>query len=312
MGRIPAEGGVMLVDKSAGPTSHDVVSSARRALGIRRVGHTGTLDPFATGLLLLCVGLATRLAEYFHLLPKSYVASLRLGVETTTHDGTGRPVSSSGSWRGLARERVQQVLSTFLGELSQRPPAYSAKRIEGRRAHALAREGDRPELEPVGVRIHALDLVEFEPPHLRLAARVSTGTYVRALARDIGHALGCGAHLTELRRTAIGSFRADQGVPVGEIRPPAAAESWWCTPAESLDWLPARELSEQEVRRVRFGAAVGEGTLEPGRSPQPDVECAPTDVPLVLLRKGRLVAVARRDGGLLMPKKVFASPVGAE
>ncbi|NIP58321.1 MAG: tRNA pseudouridine(55) synthase TruB, partial [Gemmatimonadetes bacterium] len=199
--------GVLPVDKPVGPTSHDVVARARRALDTGRIGHTGTLDPFASGLLLLCVGPATRLSEYLTALEKSYVAVARLGVGTDTLDPEGAVVERSDSWSELDRARIEEASASFLGRREQVPPQFSAKKVGGEAMYARARRGERVELSPIPVEIHELELLGVDLPDVRLRIRCSSGTYVRALARDLGAALGEPAHLAELRRTAVGSFR---------------------------------------------------------------------------------------------------------
>lgn len=293
-------GGLLLVDKPAGPTSHDVVKSVRRQLAIRRVGHTGTLDPFATGLLLVCVGRATRLAEYFHRLPKEYDATLRLGVETETHDSEGEVRWRSDAWRGLTKEEVVRTLSAHEGSRYQRPPAYSAKRVEGRRAYRLARAGHTPELEPVAVELHRLELRTFDPPYVQLRARVSTGTYIRALARDLGRALGCGAHLTALRRLAIGPFHVSDALREDRLEELRIRHPAWRSPAEALVWLPVRELNEEEASRVATGQAIPVAALLPA-SPEPGA----AEQAVAMVRRGRLVAVGERRGAELRPRKVL-------
>lgn len=303
--------GLLLVDKSAGHSSHDVVVALRRALGTRKVGHTGTLDPFATGLLLACVGRTTRLADYFHLPSKTYRAEVRLGVETTTHDIEGEEASISEGWRDVKSAQLRKAVADLTGELLQLPPAYSAKRVAGRRAYEVARAGGRPELVPVAVQVHELQILEFRPPDVRLEAVVSTGTYIRALVRDLGRTLGCGAHLRALRRTRIGPFSVDEALPDAELHRLADRESmedmWWRSSAEALAWLPRRELEESEAYRVREGRRIPIGELhspvlletgngEPVRSPRT----------VVLLRNDDLVAVAEVVGAELQPRKVVA------
>ncbi len=285
------QGGVLLVDKRAGHTSHDVVARTRRALGIRRIGHTGTLDPFATGLLLLCIGVATRLVEYFHRLSKTYEATLRLGEETTTHDPEGEVCRRSQAWRDLRREDVAEVLRSHVGRLEQRPPVYSAKRVGGRRAHRLARQGAEPSLAPVIVHVHRLEATDFQPPELHLRARVSTGTYVRALARDLGRALGCGAHLVALRRTEIGPFHVGDALSEDRLDEAGPGCRGWLSLSEATAWLPRRELDEAEAEGVRHGRSV------PAREVGDGV--------VALVRDGRLLAVAERRQDVLQPRKVF-------
>jgi len=300
---LPTDGppaGVLLVDKPAGPTSHDVVARARKALGVRRVGHAGTLDPFATGLLLLCVGPATRLVRYLHLLDKRYAATLRLGQETSTHDPEGEPVARSEAWRDVDAGRLREVLRAFEGEIEQVPPVYSAVRVGGARAHRLARSGTDVELEARPARVASLRLASFQPPDAEVEAVVGTGTYVRALARDVGRALGCGAHLVALRRTAIGPFEVADALPLESLRRldsgEVTASPSWCPPARALDWLPSRELSAGELERVRHGAAIPAGGAEYEGTP---------DRPVALLAGGELVAVAEAAGGNLQPRTVL-------
>lgn len=309
--------GALLLDKPAGPTSHDMVDRARRALGMRRIGHAGTLDPFATGLLLLCVGRATRLVEYLHLLPKTYEAELRLGAETETHDPEGATTRVSEAWRELGEERMRRALAATAARREQRPPVFSAKRVGGRRAHEAARRGENPALEPVPVRVHRCELVEFDPPTARLDLVVSTGTYVRALARDLGRDLGCYAHLSALRRTAIGPFDVRAAVSAGRLEREGRAllererGTAWLSPARTLAWLPRRDLDEVEAARVGAGSPIPEGRVRPpeegaGPYPGPAGVEAGDRLPVALLHGERLLAVARRERGDLRPAKVFA------
>lgn len=302
-------GGVLLLDKPAGPTSHDAVDRARAALDTRKVGHTGTLDPFASGLLILCAGRATRLSEYFHLPSKGYRAVLRLGVETETHDPEGDPVSESEAWRRLDEDDLRRALEAHTGRIRQVPPAYSAVSVDGRRAHRAARDGEQVELEARTVEVRELALDAFRPPEVRLACRVSTGTYVRALARDVGRALGCGAHLRELRRTAVGPFGVERALAWDDLtgdgwrRAAEGAEPAWLAPAEALPWLPSRALSDAEAERVRHGGRVPRGELRPPPSPLEGEGDEP--LPVLLVHGGRLVAVAEAADGELQPRKVW-------
>lgn len=295
--------GVLLADKPDGPTSHDVVERVRELLGTRRVGHAGTLDPFATGLLLLCAGRATRLVEYLHLLDKTYEAVLRLGEETDTHDREGETTATSGAWRELSSGRLERALASFTGRIGQRPPAFSAKKVDGRRAHRAARAGEEVELPEEEVRIERLELLAWDPPEARIRASVGTGTYVRALARDLGRELGCGAHLRALRRTSVGPFAVERAAAAAALETGELPASAWLTPAGALAWLPSRRLDDDEARRVGHGSRVPEGRIEP-----PGLEggpAGPEGRPVALLREGRLVAVAERLDGQLQPRKVF-------
>lgn len=305
MTKSETEPGVLLVDKPDGPTSHDVVAMGRRALGTRRVGHTGTLDPFATGLLLLCAGRATRLASLFHLLPKRYAATVLLGVETDTDDRTGTPGPVSDAWHGLARGDAERALADLTGDLEQRPPAFSAKRVAGRRAHWIARAGGEPDVATARVRVHRLRLERWEPPRVRLEAWVSTGTYIRALARDLGRALGCGAHLAALRREAIGPFSVSGALPAESLAEgdPRATDAW-LAPARALAWLPRRELDAEEARLVAHGARLPEREVRDPLVPGFPEGPVPA-LPVALVETGTLVAVAEAIDGVLQPRTVI-------
>lgn len=288
--------GVLPVDKPAGPSSHDVVGMARRALGMRRIGHTGTLDPFASGLLLLCLGPATRLAEYLTGMDKEYEAVARLGVTTDTLDRTGEVTGEvagdARAWTGLHEAGIRRAFESQRGERLQTPPVYSAKKIGGRRAYELARSGEAVVPEPVEVVIHQLDVTAVAVPEIRFRMRCSSGTYVRAVARDAGESLGVGAHLTELRRTAIGAFRVDDALAVDALDDRAAVEDALIAPLRALAHLPIVELDAEERRRVGHGQRL--------------VADGPARGLLALVARGELVAVAESDGETIRPRKVFA------
>lgn len=214
--------GILLIDKAAGWTSHDVVAALRPVLGTRRVGHGGTLDPFATGLLPVLYGAATRLADHLHRAPKAYLAEMVLGAETATDDRDGEVTESVGVPK-LDDERVRAVFARFLGPQEQRPPAYSAIKVRGERAYARARRRETVELAPRRVEIHELLLLARDERCVHFLVTCSAGTYVRALARDLGRALGTRAHLGALRRIAAGGFFVDDAVGVDEARGLAAA-----------------------------------------------------------------------------------------
>ena len=319
VGAVPALNGVLLIDKEPGPTSHDVVERARRVLRTRKIGHTGTLDPFAGGLLVLCVGRATRLSEYFHLPEKRYEAKLRLGIETASHDPEGEIVAESGAWRSLTLDRVGDVLRGFEGTLDQRPPAFSAKRLSGRRAHDLARQGAKVELPPSRITIHALTILRFDPPELWLAARVSTGTYMRSLARDLGRELGCGAHLTALRRTGIADLAAADGIPdVRLCEEGVTAERIlrgraWLEPGRALSWLALRRVTDGELSLLKTGRTLpcaseeGQGVEggSPGAGAGRGEEAGDGPGPIRLLYRDRLVGIAELHDGRLQPRKVL-------
>jgi len=274
--------GVLVVDKPAGPTSHDVVDRVRRALGTRRVGHTGTLDPFATGVLPVCVGQATRLARFLAAGEKEYVARVRLGFATTTDDLTGealgdpRPVEVSG-------ERLAEALGRLVGQFDQVPPTFSARRAGGRRLYELARRGQVVPRTAAPVTVHAVELVGREGDTLDIAVRCSPGTYVRALARDLGDALGTGAHLAALRRTRSGAFDLSQAVPGDDL---AEAEGKLVPLAALLPDLPAVLVGAEGRLLVRHGREVGREAVLEG-FPE-----APVERVRVLDESGALIALA--------------------
>ncbi len=290
---MPSEGidGLLPVDKPIGPTSHDVVAAARRALHTRRIGHTGTLDPFATGLLLLLVGRATRLAEYFDDLPKHYSARLRLGVGTDTDDLTGTVTAESDSWQRLDLQQIEAALVSQVGLRLQRPPDFSAKKRAGRRAYEAARSGTPLELAPVPVRIDAVRLTAYEPPDVSFEITCGPGTYIRAVARDAGDVLGVPAHLVSLRRTRIGRFTVEDAVPLDELPGPGSAIR---PPLEALAHLPTAEVDAAAAADLRLG--------RPIRSP----EGLPEGGPVAVAAEGRLLAIAERREGWLRPRKVLA------
>lgn len=202
--------GFILIDKPVGPTSHDIVDKVRRALHTRKVGHAGTLDPFASGLLILAVGSKTKEISNFVGLDKAYEASVRFGATSDTMDRTGKIEQKDCS--PVSQTELESALEKFRGEIDQTPPMYSAKKVGGKKLYELAREGKEIERKPVRVTIHELELVSFSWPTAIIRTRVSSGTYIRALADDIGKALGCGAYLEELRRTRIGTFSVENAV----------------------------------------------------------------------------------------------------
>ncbi len=209
--------GVLLLDKPSGLTSFGVVDRVRRWSRIKKVGHTGTLDPFATGLLVLCLGKATRLAHYITAWDKEYVGSILLGEDTDTDDATGQVILKRDVG-GLTREDVERVLEAFRGEIKQLPPRFSAKKLRGVPSYKRARRGEQVDLQPVKVQIHELELQEVKIPLVRFRVRCSKGTYMRSLARDLGKVLGCGGHLAELRRVAVGHLRVEDALQWEEVR----------------------------------------------------------------------------------------------
>ena len=278
--------GVLVVDKPAGPTSHDVVDRARRALGERRIGHTGTLDPFATGVLPLCVGKATRLARFLSAGDKTYRATVRLGFATTTDDLRGEPLSPS---RAVAVDAgtVGQALATLVGCFDQVPPAFSARHVGGRRAYELARRGESVPVAATPVTVHAIELLGLEGDRLEIEVRCSSGTYVRALARDLGERLGTGAHLTALRRTRSGPFDLSQAVAFDALDHAAAS----LLPLEALlRELPEVRLPAASRQLVRNGRDLGPEDVLEGFPRQP------VERVRLLDDAGRLIALATPVG----------------
>ena len=285
--------GVLLVDKPPGPTSHDIVREARARLGLRRVGHAGTLDPFASGLLVLCLGPSTRISQYLSALGKGYRATARLGVSTSTHDVDGDVLEESSGWRELDDSSVRGALEGFQGSIRQVPPRYSAKKVRGSAAHRRVRRGEAVRLDPVPVEVYEIGQIRCSLPFVTFTVRCSSGTYIRALARDLGRTLETGAHLTALRRTAVGPMSVRHAVPadeLGEDLPPAAHLS----AARALAHLPAVHVGEEDAARLARGQAI-----EPAVAPVPEAD------PVVALERGALVAIGVGRDGVLRPRKVF-------
>ena len=275
--------GLLLVDKPTGVTSHDVVDAERRHLGTRRIGHAGTLDPMATGLLVLGVGRATRLLRYMGELPKTYEGTGRLGEETDTLDADGTVVRTGGVT--ATRQDVERACASLVGETMQAPPAYSAVKVGGRKLYEAARAGETLEAPPRPIRVDAFEVTAFDPPAFDFVVTCSGGTYVRVLVADVGAALGCGAHLTRLRRTAIGPHS------VADARPPGEGEP---LPVEAaVRHLPRVDLSAEEARAASHGSILG-----PRGTPGPHAVFGPD---------GRLVGVYRDDGAKARPEVVLAA-----
>ncbi len=295
----PGPAGFLVVDKPRGWTSHDVVDAARRWLGTRRVGHLGTLDPLATGVLPLAVREATKLVSFVEDRSKSYAGAIRLGLETDTLDAEGNVLRR---YEGPHPDEaaVREALAEFTGDIEQVPPMFSAAKHGGVPLHRLAREGREVERAPKRVRIERLVLVKYAPPHVEIEVDCSTGTYVRVLAAEIGTRLGCGAHLAGLRRTRSGPFRMDQALTTTLLEREAergGLEAHLIPPLNALG-LPALRLAAPEARRVLHGGEVAlrEARLTPGS------RVAALD------QGGELLAVLEvRPGGRLHPLRVLRS-----
>ena len=253
--------GLLVIDKPIGPTSHDVVARTRRAIGERRVGHTGTLDPAASGVLPLLVGRATRLARFLSAADKAYEAIVRLGIATDTYDATGKPVGPPGAGPTPSRDEVERATQAFRGSFLQRPPVYSAKKIGGQRSYDVARMGLRAAgsppplpLAPVGVTVRHLEIVDFAGECLTLRVECSAGFYVRSLAHDIGERLGIGAHLARLRRTRSGDASLADALPLEAVEQGGQAVLDTLIPLEKmLPGLMALTLTPEGADRAQHG-----------------------------------------------------------
>jgi tRNA pseudouridine55 synthase len=273
-------------------SSHDVVQEVRRRLGIRAVGHTGTLDPFATGLLVLLLGRATRLARFVEMQSKQYLATARLGIQTTTDDFTGDVVQASPATESISEHRLREAVAQFRGTQLQQPPQYSAKQVAGERSYRKARRGETVDLPSVEITVHRIDVLHYRPPDLTFRAVVSAGTYLRAIARDLGVRLEVGAHLTALRREAIGSLSVADAVPLDQVSAAAVLP-----PHAVLRDLPRIDLDEAGQAAVTQGKPVPDARTSGQRGTGA----------VALLATGQLIAVAEAVDGWLRPKVVVAS-----
>jgi tRNA pseudouridine55 synthase len=278
--------GILVIDKPSGPTSHDMVRLAKRALGCK-VGHTGTLDPLATGVLPLLVGHATRLARFLQCEDKEYLAEITLGISTDTYDAEGRVVEENPV-PNLAWEEVSELLSGFRGSIVQVPPVYSAIKIGGKKLYELARRQEEVTPPSRRVEIYRLDPVSYRPPILTVSVHCSAGTYIRSLAHDLGRRQGCGAFLSRLRRTRAGIFDLSTALPASDI---ATRGPDHLIPLEALlPEIPRLDLDPSIARLVRNGNRFA-GAQAPGQ--------------YRLFEAGRLLAIARADGEAIQPEIVF-------
>lgn len=281
--------GILIIDKPAGITSHDVVYRVRRALKTKRVGHTGTLDPFATGVMVVLVGQATRLAQFLDKDEKEYVADVSFGFETDTGDRSGRKKEKVERRNAVMKNDVAAVLPQFLGRIEQVPPMYSAKKVDGQKLYELARKGETVERQAVTVYITKLEILsDLEPNalepeswNLKLNVRCSAGTYIRTLAEDIARAAGSAAHLAELRRTAAGSFTIDQAITLGELQQLEEPTSALIPMEIAVSHLPKFTLREDRVAKTRNGMSTR--TF--------DFECAEGEPVSMMTESGEIVAI---------------------
>lgn len=292
---MPEPFGFLNIDKPTGMTSHDVVARLRRGLKLKKVGHAGTLDPMATGVLIVCLGAATRLSEYVMGHRKRYRAVVHVGVETDTYDAEGeitRQVDASG----LTPEQVEACLPQFVGDLQQIPPAYSAIKQSGRKLYELARAGQTVELQPRPVSIHAIEMVDWTLPTFTLEVECSAGTYIRSLAFDLGRALGIGAHLAGLVRLSSGAFKQSDAVTLDQMLASPDWVKYLVDPQQALaDW-PHVDLDSAEEREILFGRRILQRS-------------AFEDEQLVLAYshlRNQLIAILQAHDGWLLPHKVFS------
>jgi tRNA pseudouridine55 synthase len=290
--------GILPVNKPAGKTSFDIVRYVRRASGERRVGHAGTLDPMATGVLLVLLGQATRITEYLMELPKTYRATIRLGVETTTYDAEGDVVATADV--NSSETQLRGAFIPFIGDITQVPPAHSAVKVDGERAYDRARRGENVALKGRPARIDRLDLLRFASPDAEIEVVCGRGTYIRSIAHDLGAALGCGAHLTALERTRVGPFGVEASADERALAAAFEAGTWpdLLQPMDcGLLHLPAITLGIEDEKDILHGQAADLGEhSEDGREARAYAE------------DGSLVGIIRYDDAIAMwrPRKVFA------
>jgi tRNA pseudouridine55 synthase len=287
---IAATDGLLLLDKPAGISSHDAVLAARRALGEKRIGHAGTLDPFATGLLVLLTGRATRLLPYLPGEPKIYEATIQFGAETETEDLLGTVTRAAPL---PSESDVRNAFATFTGTITQVPPAYSAKRVDGQRAYEAARAGVMLDLKPVSIVVHEWQLLHWREDACDVRVTCGGGTYVRSLARDLGRAVGSAAHLRALRRLASGAFHVDAAQDVNALRDQAVRLR---PPLDALPHLTAVRLSTDEVHRIRRGLDIAIS--------MPDAQTG-SYVALTSAEHGGLIALGERIGDRWQPRVVM-------
>jgi tRNA pseudouridine55 synthase len=295
-----APSGVLNIDKPAGWTSHDVVAKVRRLTGVRQVGHAGTLDPMATGVLVVCVGQATRLVEYVTGQRKVYLADITFGVATDTYDATGRP-SAVMPVPALTLDEMDRALEAFRGAILQTPPVYSALKQDGEALYKRARRGEQVEVKPRPVTIYELAIVSFDAAVLRTLITCSAGTYVRSIAHDLGQALDCGAHLSALQRLAVGDFTLPEAITLEQLGEAAAAGHWQSLllpPDSAVAHLPRVVFNAGEAQRLLHGQFVV-GAASIGDLPARACDAS-----------GHLLAIVQFDWarGVWRPQKVFAQP----
>ena len=292
--------GALVVDKPTGMTSHDVVQAVRNGTGIRRAGHTGTLDPRASGVLVVLLGPAVRLSEFISASDKRYQAIVRLGASTDTFDADGKFTRKSEAPVDVTESQFEEALKKFVGHIEQTPPPYSAVKVQGRKAYEMAREGEEVDLAPRTIDVYHLEVLEWAPPEVVIDVHCSSGTYVRSLANDLGNMLGCGGYLVGLRRTKSGRFSLRDATPLRKLQEAFRAGNWsqYLIPAaEALGDWPAIELEPEQVDAIKHGHRV------------PAAEDAKPGMVRAVSMAGELVALMELDeeSRQWKPKKVFFS-----
>jgi len=289
--------GVLVVDKPVGLTSHDVVQVIRKGTNIRRAGHTGTLDPRASGVLVVLIGPAVRLSEYVSASDKRYQAVVQLGTTTDTYDSEGEVLNTNPV--DITEEQFTDALQNFIGEIEQVPPPYSAVKVKGRKAYEMAREGEEVDLSPRKIQVYNLELLEWTPPEAVIDVYCSSGTYVRSLAHDLGNKLGCGAHLVGLRRTKSGRFTLREAIPLRKLREAFDNNTWYqylIPAAEALSDWPSMTLTNEQMDAIRHGHRIQ------GEALDKNLACG-------ISEQGELVALLEYDPLVSewQPRKVFFS-----
>jgi tRNA pseudouridine55 synthase len=284
--------GFLNVNKPLGMTSHDVVAQVRRGLKIKKVGHAGTLDPLATGVLVLCLGAATRLSEYVMHTTKQYRAQIHLGVTTTTYDAEGEVLRERDA-SGLTRADFEQALAQFRGAVQQLPPMHSAVKQGGRKLYQLARAGEVVEREPRAVEIFALEIIDWSPPQVTVDVTCSAGAYIRSMAHDLGEVLGVGAYLSGLTRTASGQFLLSKAIALDELLRDPDWQQYLIPPAQALSPMPVIQCDAAEADALAHGRLIPDATAAAGALSQ------------AYNAAGDLVAIVEGDGQHWRPHKVF-------
>ena len=298
--------GILIIDKEEGPTSHDIVAQIRRLIkGISnskiKVGHTGTLDPFATGVLLIAIGTATRLIEYSHDLPKTYLATINLGSVSDTDDKTGQITPMDKNLKP-APEEVNKAVSSFVGTINQMPPAYAAIKVAGKKLYEYARENKAVKVQPRKITIHNINIINYNYPEIELEITCSTGTYIRSLARDIGEKLKTGAYVSKLKRTAIGKFDISNSIKLNNLSPENLKNSL-LTPDNLIENIPQITINNANVAQLKNGLSVQGSEIKTLDTVKNNKE----SIVSIYNQDGLLIGIGRLDQEnlLLSPNKIL-------